>query len=229
MNTEIFNKLYDTDCSKHIEKKKTGKTELSYLSWAWAWAIFRKNCPDATYRVIKFDGVPYICDPSTGIMVFTEITAGGETHEMWLPVMDASNKAMKLEPYSYKVWNYDKRDYETKYVAAATMFDINKTIMRCLTKNIAMFGLGLSIFAGEDIPIPLTAEDEAAIGEEIKSKGNGKVTIEDSDLDKIGEIAEWIARQPDFEAAKNRAKMRYNWTGSAYQFCIEKANEIKQK
>ena len=85
-------------------------------------------------------------------MVYTEVSADGITHEMWLPVMNASNKSMKLEPYAYQVWDKDKKQYVDKTVQAATMFDINKTIMRCLVKNLAMFGLGLYIYAGEDVP-----------------------------------------------------------------------------
>jgi hypothetical protein len=65
---------------------------------------------------------------------------------MWLPVMDGANQAMKHESYEYST------RYGVKTVDAATMFDINKTLMRCLTKNLAMFGLGLYIFAGEDLP-----------------------------------------------------------------------------
>jgi hypothetical protein len=60
--------------------------------------------------------------------------------------MDGANKAMKQESYSYKT------KYGEKWVEAASMFDVNKTIMRCLVKNLAMFGLGLYIYAGEDLP-----------------------------------------------------------------------------
>ena len=66
--------------------------------------------------------------------------------------MNGANKSMKLEPYTYQIWDKDKRQYVDKTVQAATMFDINKTIMRCLVKNLAMFGLGLYIYAGEDVP-----------------------------------------------------------------------------
>ena len=85
-------------------------------------------------------------DAKTGYMVQTSITADNQTYEMWLPVMDGANKAMKDEPYTYKT------KFGEKTVEAATMFDVNKTIMRCLVKNMAMFGLGLYIYAGEDLP-----------------------------------------------------------------------------
>ena len=69
---------------------------------------------------------------------------------MWLPVMNGANKSMKLEAYQYKTYS------GIKTCEPATMFDINKTIMRCLTKNLAMFGLGLYIYAGEDLPNLIT-------------------------------------------------------------------------
>lgn len=139
---EMFEKLNALNVNEKTEKKNG----LTYLSWAWAWAEFKKVCPDATYEVVKFNGLPYAYDENTGYMVYTTVTAGGVTHEMWLPVMDGANKAMKNHPYKYTSYGKEKT------CAAATMFDINKTIMRCLTKNLAMFGLGLYIYAGEDLP-----------------------------------------------------------------------------
>ena len=92
-------------------------------------------------------------------MVFTEVTVDDLTHSMWLPVMDSKNKAMKLTAYTYQVWDSYKKAYIEKTVQAVTMFDINKTLMRCLVKNLAMFGLGLYVYAGEDIPTDNTADD----------------------------------------------------------------------
>lgn len=74
-------------------------------------------------------------------MVYTEVTADHQTYQMWLPVLDASNKAMKLQSYTYQVWDKQNRKYVDRKVEAATMFDINKTLMRCLVKNLAIFGL----------------------------------------------------------------------------------------
>jgi hypothetical protein len=79
-------------------------------------------------------------------MVMTEVTIEDQTLEMWLPVMDGANKSMTYQSYTYQT------RYGEKVVEAATMFDINKTLMRCLTKNLAMFGLGHYIYAGEDLP-----------------------------------------------------------------------------
>lgn len=143
----LFNVLNSIDVNDKVEVKNTGNASLSYLSWAWAWAEFKKMVPDAQYEIKMFENnLPYVYDPKTGYMVFTSVTADGITHDMWLPVMDGNNRAMKDEPYQVST------KYKTITVAAATMFDINKTIMRCLVKNLAMFGLGLYIYAGEDLP-----------------------------------------------------------------------------
>lgn len=147
---EVFDTLFAINVNDHTEKKKTGSTELTYLSWAYAWAEVKKLYPQAQYEIEKFNGLPYVYDPLTGYMVYTTVTIEGVTHEMWLPVMDGANKAMKAEPYIY-ITGYGQYQKE-KTCEAATMFDINKTIMRCLVKNLAMFGLGLYIYAGEDLP-----------------------------------------------------------------------------
>ncbi len=121
-----FEEIYKINVNDKTEKKNG----LTYLSWAYAWAEFKKIYPDANYKIKRFEhDMPFIKD-ETGYMVFTEVTANELTYEMWLPVMDNRNKAI-LQP---------------------TMTDINKAIMRCLTKNLAMFGLGLYIYAGEDLP-----------------------------------------------------------------------------
>jgi len=145
----MFNALSNLDLSDKSEKRD----QLTYLSWANAWSEFKSAYPSATYEILKNEnGLPYFSDPNLGIMVFTEVTVDEVTHQMWLPVMDSKNKAMKLTPYSYQVWDNYKKAYVEKTVQAASMFDINKTLMRCLVKNLAMFGLGLYIFQGDDLP-----------------------------------------------------------------------------
>ena len=153
----VFKSLHTLNVNEHVEKKDTGRIVLSYLSWPWAWASVKKMYEDATYEIVKNEeGLPYFYDPKAGIMVYTRVTINGITHEMWLPVMDSSNNAMKFEPYEIQT------RYGSKSVAAATMFDVNKTLMRCLVKNLAMFGLGLYIYAGEDLPEE-TEDDRAAL------------------------------------------------------------------
>lgn len=167
--TNNFKELYSLDVNKYVEKKQG----LSYLTWSFAWAEFKKVYPDAVYEVKKDEnGRCYFGDAEIGYMVYTSVTADGLTYEMWLPVMDNANKSMKLKAYEYKVKNskfqyaklnkedgkyYDNYgneqvEFNVKTVEAISMFDINKAVMRCLVKNLAMFGLGLYIYAGEDLP-----------------------------------------------------------------------------
>lgn len=146
----MFEALSALNLNEFVEKRN----DLTYLPWSNAFDVLRSVYPSATYRVIKnSEGLPYFTDANTGIMVFTEITIDGISSECFLPVMDYKNQAMKLTPYTYQVWNSFKKCNEEKSVAAATMFDINKTIWRCLVKNIAIAtGIGLYIFKGEDVP-----------------------------------------------------------------------------
>ena len=143
----VFEELNGLNINGHTEQKKVEGKELTYLSWPWAWAEVKKRYPDAHYTIWRnANGLPYTEDEQTGYMVYTSVTIDGITHEMWLPVMNGANRAMKRAPYKYST------KYGEKSVEAATMMDINKTIMRCLVKNLAMFGLGLYIYAGEDLP-----------------------------------------------------------------------------
>ena len=136
-NKSVFERLSSINVNEHVEKK----SNLTYLSWAWAWTATKTECPDATYKIGETE-----YDEALGFMCHTSVTIEGETLEMWLPVMDGANKSMKKTSYSYST------RYGDKTVEAATTFDINKTIMRCLVKNLAMFGLGIYIYAGEDLP-----------------------------------------------------------------------------
>lgn len=156
----VFTELNAVNVNEHVEKKDTGKVKLSYLSWSWAWAEVKKRFPNASYEIKMFDGKPYSYDEQTGYMCFTSVTIEGVTHDMWLPVMDSHNDAMLSKPYEVKT------RYGSYTVNKCTMFDVNKTIMRCLTKNLAMFGLGLYIYAGEDLP---EEEVEANKSEKIES------------------------------------------------------------
>ena len=133
----VFERLSAINVNEHVEKKK----DLKYLSWAWAWSATKRECPDATYKVLDTD-----YDESLGFMCHTTVTIEGETLEMWLPVMDGANKSMLKRSYTYSTRFGDKT------VESATTFDINKTMMRCLVKNLAMFGMGIYIYANEDLP-----------------------------------------------------------------------------
>lgn len=135
------NKFLDL-LSLNVNEKVEKKNGMNYLSWSFAWSEFCKVYPNASYKVLKDENMNCAFGNSEqGYMVYTEVTANGITHEMWLPVMDFKNKSM----------------------LAPTTFDINKAVMRCLVKNLAMFGLGLYIYSGEDLPeeTPKTKEEKA--------------------------------------------------------------------
>ena len=151
-NMSIFDELNSINVNDHTEKKNG----LTYLSWSWAWAEVMKKYPSAKYEIKMFDGKPYLEDENLGYIVMTSMEIDGVERTMWLPVMDGANKAMKSKPYTYQVKDYRggkwTGEWKDKTVDPATMFDINTAIMRCLVKNIAMFGLGLYIYSGEDLP-----------------------------------------------------------------------------
>ena len=156
----MFEALSSLNLNEMCEKRN----DLTYLPWSDCFDVLRSVYPSATYKVIRnAEGLPYFADPNAGIMVFTEVTIDSITSECFLPVMDYKNQAMKLEPYTYQAWNSFKKCNEEKSVAAATMFDINKTIWRCLVKNVAIAtGIGLYIFKGEDVPEKSNDESSAA-------------------------------------------------------------------
>lgn len=200
----VFAVLNDIDCSNHTEQKNG----LTYLSWAWAWGIVKEHYPDASFVIYKDEAArPFIEDADFGLMCYTSVTIEGQTHDMWLPVMDGNNAAMRRTPYTIKTRNGEK------VIAAATMFDINKTIMRCLVKNLAMFGLGLYIYAGEDLPEAVKEEKAAeaaakAKEEEVKLAGLlGSIASAKTDAEVIKlwtDNKDMQGNQSFYNAVKNR-------------------------
>jgi hypothetical protein len=121
-----LSELLKVNVSEHCEKKNG----LTYLSWAWAWSEVLKVDPQATWEAVEFNGLPMCVLPDTSAMVKTIVTINGHAKSCWLPVMNHKNQAIK-EPDA---------------------FAINTALVRCLTKTISMHGLGLYIYAGEDLP-----------------------------------------------------------------------------
>jgi hypothetical protein len=129
----VFETLNAVNVNGHVEKKNG----LSYLSWAWAWAEVKKAYPTATYTVYENkDGMLYHTDGATA-WVKTGVTIEGLEHIEYLPVMDMRNKSIPVDKI--------------------TSFDVNKAVQRSLTKACARHGLGLYIYAGEDLPEGETA------------------------------------------------------------------------
>lgn len=160
----VFETLSAINCNDHTEQKNG----LTYLSWAWAWGIVKSYYPSANYEVVEYGGRPYLHDANLGYLVTTKVTIDGETIPMNLPVMDGANKAQKHMAYTFKT------KYGEKSVEAATMFDINTAIMRCLTKNLAMFGLGHYIYAGEDLPKSVETRSISEVMKDFKTKASLK-------------------------------------------------------
>jgi hypothetical protein len=190
----VFATLSAINLNDKVEKKK----DLTYLSWTYAWAEVKKHYPEAQYEVKFFEGYPYIEDDNLGYMVFTTVTIEGQTHMMWLPVMDGANKSMKSEEY-----NYDTR-YGQKTVEQASMFDINKTIMRCLVKNLAMFGLGIYIFAGEDLP-----DGDSTPTAQVTTNAKSELVVGDANWSKV---AKFVAdnKQLTLEAILQQLGRKYD-------------------
>lgn len=124
----VYSTLSAIDCSQYIEKKNG----LSYLSWAWAWSILKQHYPDSSYTIYEdAEGRNYHTDGRT-CWVKTGVTVEGLEHIEYLPVMDFRNASITID--------------------RVTSFDVNKAIQRSLTKAVARHGLGLYIYAGEDLP-----------------------------------------------------------------------------
>ena len=119
--------VWQTLSSINVNDHTESKGNLTYLSWAWAWAVTKEHYPEATYAFlaneIHADGT---------MTVHCIVSIETVNHEMWLPVMDHKNKA----------------------VSNPNAFQINTAKMRCLTKGLSMHGLGSYIYAGEDLPAP---------------------------------------------------------------------------
>lgn len=212
--------LNSINVNEHTEKKNG----LTYLSWAWAVAEVMKKYPGTTYTIWKDEhNRPYIYDPELGYMVFTSVTIEGETKEMWLPVMDNANNAMKAVPYTKKT------KFKEIEVAAATMFDINTAIMRCLVKNFAMFGLGLYIYAGEDLPEEIeTPEMAAKKAEEEAKQKNTYIAVISQLLTETGtdgvKLLEWVN-----EKFKTNAQAFTDLNTEQLVFTMRKLDEKKAK
>ena len=144
-----FKKLNSINVNDKTEKKGN----LTYLSWAWAWGEVKKLFPDTTYTIYEnADGLNYHTDGKT-CWVKTGVTINGLEHIEYLPVMNFKNESLPL--------------------AKVTSFDVNKAIQRSLTKALARHGLGLYIYAGEDLPEDSTETNPS------ENKGNESSTPKD--------------------------------------------------
>lgn len=158
MSDNYFLKLNAVDVNKHT-KKKAG---LTYLSWAWAWTEVKRLHPDATYAIYdNADGWNYHTDGRT-CWVKTGVTVNGIEHIEELPVLDHRNKSVPLDK--------------------VTSYDVNKAIQRSLTKACARHGLGLYVYAGEDLPddgIKRLGDEANAIYKRFIGSGNDGMHVKE--------------------------------------------------
>jgi len=179
MEHNVFAELARVDCSEHI-KKKNG---FSYLSWPFAVKKLREHCPDATWEVKRNDnGEPFFVT-QCGFFVEVAVTVNGVTLSQIHPVLDSRNKP----------------------IDNPNAFQVNASIQRCLVKAIALHGLGLSIYDGEDVPQEVAAERKAEAERTINAEEIGRLrgVIEQSGYTEE-EVCRWVKidRIEDLPAAK---------------------------
>ena len=185
----VFGTLAAVNCNEHIEKKNNGKVELSYLSWAWAWHYIKSRYPNAYYTIYeRQDGVPYWTDGRTA-WVKTGVTIEGMEHIEYLPIMDYRNVSIPLEKI--------------------TSMDMNKAIQRSLTKAAARHGLGLYIYAGEDIP--LSEAEAKELEKEQAAQGTQPAGTQRRINRTVSAPAPAPAPAPQEDLAKKAAETRAKW------------------
>ena len=168
LEKSIFNTLYEIDTRERAVEKDTGKTKLNYLPWATTYSEVCKNFSDISYKFLRqtinteetettivdekttiikrktyVEEIPYF-NTHLGLEVRTEVTIGGITKEMSLPVYNSAYKGMDIEKYSYST------KFGDKDVEAAKFDDVYKAILRCFAKNLSMWGVGLNFWTKED-------------------------------------------------------------------------------
>lgn len=166
----------------NVNDKTEKKNGLTYLSWAWAWAEVKKLHPDANYTIYEnAQGWFYHSDGRT-CWVKTGVTVQGIEHIEYLPVMDFRNASIPVEK--------------------VTSFDVNKAIQRSLTKAAARHGLGLYIYAGEDLP---EGADAAVAAPVAAPKAQPAVDTQDLKIKRMTLIAADAAK---YLGTKDKAKIR---------------------
>lgn len=182
----------------NVNDKTEKKGNLTYLSWAWAWGEVKKLHPDAVYTIYENEnGWNYHTDGKTA-WVKTGVTVNGIEHIEYLPVMDFKNKSIPLDN--------------------VTSTDVNKTIQRSLTKACARHGLGLYIYAGEDLPEEENEQKQIAM-----ENANKKITKKDI------EILKGVCAKKGLDVAKTFPNGIENMTNEQYGIALNKLNSLKDK
>lgn len=163
--------VFETLNAINVNGRTETKNGLTYLSWAWAWATAKENYPEATYTIYEdADGVFYHRDHNSA-WVKTGVTIEGIEHIEYLPVMDFRNNSIEL--------------------VKIKSTDVNKAIQRSLTKALARHGLGLYVYAGEDLP---SAEKEQP---KVESKKTTTVEVKGIPDDKMMDMLKYVAENKE--------------------------------
>jgi len=220
----IFNNLSLIDVSKKIQTKNSYK----YVSWADAVAEVSKKYPKGfSYKILENEeGKPFFYDDVVGYWVKTKVKIEDQEKEIMLPVLDNSNRVLKKQPYIYEVKNKQNPSQPfKKKVEAIDIQAINKAIMRCLVKNLALFGFGLSLWAKDDIYSIEERQEINTIYITSKQKEELQKLIEETESDeealcriyKINQIAELpiepvslFKRMKESLEAKKQAQQKNN-------------------
>lgn len=184
----VFETLNAINVNGHTEKKNG----LTYLSWAWAWAEVKKAYPGATYKIYEnADGWNYFSDGHT-CWVKTGVTIDGIENIEYLPIMDFKNKSIP--------WD------------VVTSMDVNKAIQRSLTKALARHGLGLYIYAGEDLPEDEQIAKDTA-NEKIDKNMNAAIQLKIGENHKLYEYIVKIYKVESIGALTNKQAehLMKNW------------------
>ena len=214
--------LLKLDVSSFTEKKQG----LTYLSWAHAWAQALRADPKANFNVRQFGDVCYMDVNGTAI-VWVDVTMGGVTRTCWLPVMNARNEPISVGGRAFK----DK--YGNDKVEKVDSFNVNTAIMRCMTKCLAMFGLGLNVYAGEDLPMSVEPEPK-------KDEPKKEVLKEEKPDDDLTLFADMLVQYLDVQRSESALKSYWKANQgqidllkkknpSMYDLVLEKFKEAKSK
>ena len=196
--------VFETLNAINVNEYTETKNKLTYLSWAWAWQVTKENYPTAIYTIYESaEGMFYHTDGKTA-WVKTGVTIEDVEHIEYLPVMDYKNNSISM--------------------SNITSTDVNKTIQRSLTKAIARHGLGLYVYAGEDLP---SKDDGKTIAPKEQNKKAVKVEKEavkkeDTPEEKFAKAKKYIGDHVN----KNKAvEMSLKWYGDI--FTDKQKNDLK--
>ena len=189
MTDSVWHNLSRFDVSKEVEQKG----RFDYLSWAWAWAFVKEKYPTATFEKHIFkdnqdNPLPFMRDTKGHTYVAVTVTIESVSHTEIHYVMDHKNQSVQHPDGG----------------------QVNKALQRCLVKAIAFHGLGLNVYAGEDLPMDLDEQDSSFIIEDF----NKAKSIEDIDgmwrkhssaINTLGKVAKGQVTD-GFKKAKNKLK-----------------------